>query len=191
MAKNALVMSNVKSTSLLLTISFLLSSFCINYLQAQCSPPTLNTSYEHIANVTLGSISNPSGADPNGYGDYTTESTDLTAGSQYTITLTPHGDEEEGWAVWIDYDDNGVLNDPGETVVSIPKTAGVVSGTFTVPSGTSTGNKTMRIYMHYKCTPTDPCNKCTTNSWGEIEDYTVNVVTGGSDTEPPTAPGGC
>ncbi|HSF88180.1 MAG TPA: M12 family metallo-peptidase, partial [Saprospiraceae bacterium] len=55
---------------------------------AYCTSNGSNSTYEWIQKVTLGSINNTSGNN-GGYADYTAMSTNLNAGSAYTINLTP------------------------------------------------------------------------------------------------------
>ncbi|MCB0451957.1 MAG: T9SS type A sorting domain-containing protein, partial [Aequorivita sp.] len=57
-------------------------------------------------------------------------------------------------------------------------------GTFTVPSGTIGGETRMRVSMKYNGIPTS----CETFSYGEVEDYTINLGAGAPDTQAPTTP---
>jgi Metallo-peptidase family M12/GEVED domain/Secretion system C-terminal sorting domain len=140
---------------------------------AYCSSNGSNTSDEWINNVTLGSINNTSGNN-GGYANYTSLSTNLTAGSAYTINLTPGFSGQtylEYWRVWIDY--NGDLDwaDAGEQVGQGSGTA-AINVNFTVPAGSSAITTRMRVSMQYNAYP--PI--CGTFTWGEVEDYTVNIV---------------
>jgi len=141
-----------------------------------------STSDEYISRVQVGSINKSSGAQS--YSDFTSTSTDLNKGSNYTITVTPTWTGtayNEGYAAWIDYNEDGDFTDSGEQIFSkAASQATPASGTFTVPSGTVSGNKRMRVSMKYDGIPTS----CETFSYGEVEDYTVNIKTG--TTNPPT-----
>lgn len=158
-----------------------------------CTPCQTGTQYcasqgnsvndEYISRVQVGSINNPSGAQL--YSDFTNISTDLNKGSSYTITVTPTWTGttySEGYAAWIDYNDDGDFTDSGEQIFSLAATqSSPVSGTFTVPSGTTNGDKRLRVSMKYNGIPTS----CETFSYGEVEDYTVTIKTG-TTTPPPT-----
>ncbi|MCR9182322.1 MAG: GEVED domain-containing protein [Flavobacteriaceae bacterium] len=152
-----------------------------------CNSQGTNVSDEYISRVQLNTINNPSGSG-NGYSDFTNISTDLTKGDSYTITVTPTWTGTvyaEGYAVWIDYNNDGDFTDAGEQVWSqSPTTASPVSGSFTIPAGALEGSTRMRVSMKYNGVPTS----CETFTWGEVEDYTVNIVAEGPDTQPPTAP---
>jgi len=65
-----------------------------------------------------------------------------------------------------------------------PSTDTPNSGTFTVPSGTSQASVRMRVSMKYNGIPTS----CETFTYGEVEDYTVNLGAGGGDTQAPSTP---
>src|SRR4029078_5451612 len=125
--------------------------------------------YEYVNKVVLGSINNTSGNN-DGYGNYTGQSTNLTAGSTYTITLTPAfsgPSYTEYWTVFIDYNQNSILNNSGEQVANGSGT-GTISRTFTVPATAKNGTTRIRIVMHYGTSRTNPCGSF---SYGEVEDY--------------------
>lgn len=141
-----------------------------------CTSKGTNVTYEYINKVALGSINNTSGSN-GGYGDFTTQSTNLAAGSSVNITLTPGfagGAYTERFKVWIDFNRDGDFNDAGENVFT-GSGSSAVSGSVSIPAGTTTGNTRMRVSMQYGSSPT----ACQTFTYGEVEDYTVNI-TGGS-----------
>ena len=153
-----------------------------------CASQGNSVNDEYIGRVQLNTIDNSSGA-TSGYTNYTAISTDLTAGSAYTITVTPHWTGtiyKEAYAVWIDYNGDGDFDDAGEQVwTKAASTTTPVSGSFTVPSGTTPVSTRMRVSMKYNGIPT-PCEAF---SYGEVEDYTINIVASGADTQAPSAPG--
>ena len=165
------------------------SEYCVSNCPLNyCTSSGNNVSDEYIGRVQVGSIDNASGAS-GGYTDHTSISTDLTQNTQYTITVTPTWTGtvySEGYAAWIDYNQDGDFEDSGEQIFSrSPTSTTPVSGSFTVPSSATTGNTTMRVSMSYNATP----GPCGTFTYGEVEDYTVNIVSGGGgDTQPPSTP---
>ncbi|WP_369385263.1 choice-of-anchor D domain-containing protein [Jejuia pallidilutea] len=156
-------------------ILFLFSSF---RTFSQCASNGNNTSDEYIGRVQLNTIDNSTGAgiSGTGYSDYTGISTNLNTSTSYSITVTPTWTGTiyaEGYAVWIDYNQNNDFTDPGELVWSrSATTTSPVSGTFTVPAMATAGNTTMRVSMKYNGIPTS----CESFTYGEVEDYTVNIV---------------
>ena len=153
-----------------------------------CTSKGDSVSDEYIGRVQLGSIDNSSGGG-NGYSDHTAISTDLEKGKSNTITITPTwtgSSYDEGYGVWIDYNQDGDFSDAGETVWTKAKSKDTpVSTSFTVPSSALDGATRMRIVMKYNATPT----ACEASfSYGEVEDYTVNIGAAVADTQAPTAP---
>ncbi len=141
-----------------------------------CTSKGSNASYEWIDLVQLGSINHTSGTD-GGYADNTSLQTNLTLGTSNTIYISAgfaSSSYTEYWAIYIDYNRDGDFADAGEEVVSgSSSSAATLSGTFTVPSSASTGLTRMRVSMKYNAAQTP----CETFSYGEVEDYTVNLTT--------------
>ncbi|CAM1354669.1 M4 family metallopeptidase [Tenacibaculum ascidiaceicola] len=153
-----------------------------------CSSQGNSVADEYIERVQLGSIDNTSDGG-GGYSDFTTISTDLSIGDSNTITITPKWTGtvySEGYGVWIDYNQDGDFSDSGETVWTKAASKDTpVSTSFTVPASATQGTTRMRIVLKYNATPT-ACEA--TFSYGEVEDYTVNITNATPDTEAPTAP---
>ncbi|CAM1370814.1 hypothetical protein TSEDIMI_90005 [Tenacibaculum sediminilitoris] len=153
-----------------------------------CNSKGNNVTDEYISRVQLGSINNPSGGG-NGYSNHTGISTDLQKGKSNTITITPTwtGTKyDEGYGVWIDYNQDGDFSDAGETVWTKAKSKNSPVGTsFTVPNSALEGATRMRVVMEYDKTPT-ACKE--SFSYGEVEDYTVVIVASQADTQAPTRP---
>ncbi|MFT5231919.1 MAG: bacillolysin, partial [Candidatus Azotimanducaceae bacterium] len=127
--------------------------------------------------VTLGTIDNTS-LGGTGYSDFTSITTDITIGSSNTITITPtwtSGSYPEGYAVWIDLNGDSDFDDEDELVWSkTPSTAATVSGSFTLSNAATNGTTRMRVSMKYDGVP----SSCGAFSYGEVEDYSVNIVGG-------------
>jgi chitodextrinase len=141
-----------------------------------CTSASTNTNDERIGRVQLGTINNPSTGTA-GYENFTAISTNLVRSTANTITITPTWTGTvyaEGYAVYIDYNQNGVFTDAGETVYTrAATTVTPVSGSFTVPATATLGSTRMRIKMSYNATPTSSCGSFT---YGQVEDYTVNIT---------------
>lgn len=140
---------------------------------------------EYIENVSLNTINKTSAC--NNYSNFTSTSTSLNKGQAYSLTITPFANGQSGaaytndqLAAWIDWNNDGDFTDNGEQI------GYVLVGTgwspvfnFTVPNSASSGSLKMRVRMSYQ--PDDGVmSPCGTTSWGEVEDYTVVISTGGS-----------
>jgi len=153
--------------------------------QSFCTSASSNVNDEFISRVQLNTIDNSSGAQF--YSDFTAQSTSLSQGQAYTISVTPTWNGtvyNEGYAVWIDYNDDKDFEDAGELVWSAaPNQNTPNTGSFTVPTNTALASVRMRVSMKYNGIPS-PCEAFT---YGEVEDYTVNLAAGG-DSQAPTTP---
>lgn len=152
-----------------------------------CASKGNSVADEYIGRVQIGTINNAS-TGGTGYSDFTSISTNVTKGSATAITITPTwtgSTYSEGYAVWIDLNNDKDFDDSGELVWSkAASTTTPATGSFTVPTSAVTGATRMRVSMKYNGIPT----QCEAFSYGEVEDYTVNLVAGSADTTAPTAP---
>ncbi|HOW24391.1 MAG TPA: PKD domain-containing protein [Bacteroidales bacterium] len=135
-------------------------------------------SSEWISKVQIGSTYKSSGSSGSaGYQDFTSFIFNLTMGISNTITLTPGYPlfiRYEYWRVWIDYNHDGDFTDTGEQVVTINNKRNAVSTTFTVPTSALNGQTRMRVSVKRSSGATS----CQIYSYGEVEDYTVNISSG-------------
>ncbi|MGL5888507.1 MAG: GEVED domain-containing protein, partial [Bacteroidia bacterium] len=109
--------------------------------------------------------------------------TTLVAGSTYTITLTAGTYTLNDLAAWIDYNQNGVLNDAGEKLGEsndVGASPTTTSFTFTVPLTAINGQVRLRVRdMDYAGTGImDPC--APQSIYGETEDYIITITGGAS-----------
>jgi len=130
----------------------------------------------------MGDIDNSS--DQDYYTDYTYLSTDLNQGqSGVEISVTngnSFGDDDLG--IWIDWNQDGDFNDVYEEIVCAVDNGATGTYYFDVPGSAVSGTTRMRVRIKYnEANCGDPCG---TSSYGEVEDYSVNVVAGIS---PPVA----
>lgn len=139
-----------------------------------CASKGNNANYEWIDLVRLGSIDNTTSKN-GGYADFTSMSTNVARGTQYTIYISAgmSSTYTEYWNVWIDFNNDGDFTDAGENVVSgSSSSTATLSASFTIPSTATLGSTRMRVSMKYNANATS----CETFSYGEVEDYTVNIT---------------
>ncbi|MCF6240502.1 MAG: M4 family metallopeptidase [Bacteroidales bacterium] len=150
-----------------------------------CTSKGNNSSYEWIAGVTIGAFTNTSGAA--GYTDFTSQTVDLTSGQSYAISLDPGFAStayNEYWKIWIDFNKDGDFADAGELVFDAGALSNTtVTGSINIPTVAAVVTR-MRVSMKYNAAQTE----CEAFSYGEVEDYTVNITAGTADTQAPTAP---
>ncbi len=140
-----------------------------------CTSQGNSTADEKIGKVVFGTINNTSTGTA-GYENFTALSTNAVRGTAYTITITPSWTStvfKEGYVVWIDYNKDGDFLDAGEKVwTKAASTTTPVTGTFTIPTTATLGATRMRIQMSYNAVQT---SSCAAFSFGQVEDYTVNI----------------
>lgn len=156
----------------------------IDFVEGYCEMVGTNANYEWIEQVSLGTLDNTSGTD-NGYGNYSDMVVELIQGNEYTITLTPgfkNLSYPEHWNVFIDFDQDGTFNNDEEWVyVGFNPTSETIEATITVPEGTALGTTLMRVVMQYDFDfMFQPCGNF---SFGEVEDYTVEIIDGTGKTQ--------
>jgi len=122
----------------------------------------------------VGSINNSSTCSTGGYGDYTSLSTSMSKLAPYTITVT-NGALYAGnqCGIWVDWNRDGDCYDAGESM-SVTGTPGVGPYTATIipPAGAVESNVILRIRITY----TGDVDPCGVTTYGEVEDYTINVT---------------
>ena len=167
-------------------ISGLSPSLLVTTSNAQisyCDSKGTNTNDEWINKVVIADLSNTSGNN-SGYADFTHLTANLQAGTSYNIALTTGYSGrayKEVYSIWIDYNHDGTFDETSELIFSQDSRVADLSGTFTVSSSALSGTTRMRVSMNYNKAATP----CETFTYGEVEDYTVNI-SGGSKAVAPT-----
>jgi hypothetical protein len=128
---------------------------------------------EYISRVQLNEINNLSLC--TGYGNYTgIYSTSMSVGSSYQITVTngtPSYPEDQ-CGVWVDWNQNELFDDNEMVEMYGSPGVGPYTAMITPPAGAVPGETRLRARIVYYQTPI-PCGDLT---YGETEDYTVNVL---------------
>ena len=151
-----------------------------------------------IGNVTFGNINNGTAApvtnNPAATGTYTDFTTltaqDFTQNVPTSISVAQinSGNAFQGTVnVYIDYNQNGVFTDAGETAftAATSNANNIVSGNITIPASSSLGTTRMRVVLSQGFGGTQ--SPCGTYQSGETEDYLINIVAQTGCVAPPTA----
>lgn len=152
-----------------------------------CSSSATSTGDEEIFNVTFGTLNNTSscattggaGSVLNCYSNYTAlAAPSVATGATVSFSVqvgTCGGSYSNAVGIWIDYNIDGDFSDAGEQVYSSPAlTSGAhtETGNIVIPVTATSGNTRMRVMCIESTIPADPCASYT---WGETEDYTINI----------------
>ncbi|MCL1125493.1 GEVED domain-containing protein [Shewanella surugensis] len=76
----------------------------------------------------------------------------------------------ERWFVWVDLNQDGDFDDADEQLFTA-SVSNAASGTLTLPATAMSGQTVMRVAMQWNSS----VSACENFSWGEVEDYTINV----------------
>src|SRR5690606_8464453 len=145
---------------------------------------------EPISRVVFSDIDNSSsaGTTSSGHADLSDMVANVTAGEVYQISVEGNtgGAWEDFISVFIDWNQNGTLDDAGEVyeIGSIFNSTGEdgvqVLYDIPVPSDALEGETMMRVFKTYDVpndSNVDPC--AMDQNYGQVEDYTITVGTGG------------
>lgn len=146
-------------------------------VKSYCTSYGSNSTYEFINRVAVGNKGYTSGNN-NGYGNFINLIGNLKTNTQYTLQLTAGftgTSYPEGWAAYIDYNRNGIFD--GNEFLGTVTSNGISPANlnFTVPGTAMPGITRLRIQMSYGGVPLN--NPCDVFSFGEVEDYSVNIKT--------------
>ncbi len=147
--------------------------------RAYCASTYSNTDDDWITNVTFNTIDNDTGSEGAGsYGDYTFISTDVVQGSIYNLSVTFYSEGlwTEYVKVWIDWDQDDVFAESESYQLGSGVDA-TLNMDIEIPMSAVLGSTRMRVVERYNEYP-GPCDNAT---YGEVEDYSVNVVSSGPE----------
>jgi hypothetical protein len=153
-----------------------------------CANGATNLVDEDILNVTFGTLNNSSSSCSGLNGATYTNFKSVAAPSvahNSTVNFSVQvgtcnsANYANGIVIFIDYNQNGTF-DTGEkayistAIVSGPNT---VSGTITIPNTATLGNTLMRVtVIEANIATIQAYTGCSTYSWGETEDYIINII---------------
>jgi hypothetical protein len=149
-----------------------------------CALRGTTSSYEWIGAVKYGAINNVSGNN-GGYRDYTTVQFNMPAGAN-SLLLTPgfsSGTYTEKWSVYLDLNRDRAFT--ASELLYTSSSSAAVTANLSIPATAAAGVTRMRVVMSYG-SATPPF--CGSFSYGEVEDYTVNIQT---ESTPPPGPTYC
>ncbi len=150
-----------------------------------CGPLNFSFNVEPISSVSFGGMTNVSDAVLNNspaHELFLDKIANVTVGSNETITLkgNTNGAWDSSFVVFIDWNQNGNFDDEGETYEITEKLIGStgvdekeITQVIAVPADAKTGLTRMRVKKNFG--PANLLNPCVGGSFGQAEEYTVNV----------------
>jgi PKD repeat protein len=154
----------------------------INVVLDYCDAGSSDGTVGYINQVDIGSISNSTGEGT--YNDYTDLFTDVLPGNAQSFSVSCGNTSNMAHVlIWADWNRDGDFYDAAEALFTSAQGGGPFSGNFNVPAGVTPGNVRLRIRSEIVGYGdiNDPCGY---SDYGEVEDYSLNVL---SPDQPPVA----
>ena len=174
--------SRTAKISFLAFVFLLVSKTAMAQFPAPYCAEAFASGVEPITNVTFAGINNTTPAAIGGpaHQNFTAIVGNVVLGQSYPISVQGNtdGNFTTHVRVFIDFNNNGVFTDAGETftvgtIVNSTGTDGkVATSTIAIPLTSNIGQIRMRVHKRFSVAGT-PCN---TTGFGEAEDYTLNIV---------------
>lgn len=159
------------------------AQYCTPQYTAPCVGPAPLTA-DYINNFSTSGgivniVNNNSGCNgqPNSFIYYANQTVSAAQGCSFNVSMQAGQTQafQQGFAIWVDWNNDSDYNDAGELVFSSPPTLNVVNGTIQIPANASLGIKRMRVRCTFAVTPTSPCN-VQGIGYGEVEEYNLEVL---------------
>lgn len=177
MTSNATCAVPASATSAPITMS--ITGGTITFCSATTTAANATTSLEYIRKVVCG-FSKTSNAST--YSDFTATTTTVVRGSSRTFAITVNNNfTTDQVLIWCDWNRDGDFIDAGENVYT-SVLGGAYSGSFVIPTTASLGAVRMRIRLTDTASGAN-ATPCGVSSYGEVEDYTLNVAAAGVMTD--------
>lgn len=162
------------------------------FYNCYCANNAGDAADEDLFNITIGSLNNSSdcstlapgaGSVRNRYSNYKTLAPASVVTGSLPISIqigTCGGNWPNGAVAWIDFNQNGAFDHPAERIYAEPSVQTgphTATGVATIPTTTSFGITGMRVIAVENIGGPTPLamGPCTSYTWGETEDYLVNV----------------
>ncbi|MFZ4401687.1 MAG: GEVED domain-containing protein [Bacteroidales bacterium] len=152
-----------------------------------CAAGSFGANFEYISNVAIGSINKTSGIGIDGYQDFTSQLATLQIGVSIsaTISITDFNIGDQIF-IWIDWNQDGDFDDIDENVYAssgFAFSSPLTTTAFAPPNNAAIGTTRMRIRLHDTSFGSNN-TPCGNSDYGEVEDYSINVI--GAGCSPPS-----
>ncbi|PCJ24513.1 MAG: hypothetical protein COA97_09705 [Flavobacteriales bacterium] len=151
-------------------------------IATSCTPITLTYCCGFgITNVTFNTINNTTNDGVDGYTDSSCVQTTVLEGQSYILSIQTSATSTQNYAAWIDFNNDGVLNDVTERVFTASSELNT-SGNIIIPVG-AVLNTPLRFRISADYDLSAPPTACGNLDYGQAEDYGIII---NSNPNPPT-----
>jgi hypothetical protein len=151
----------------------------ILYASMSCSSYGMDIATLGINGYSGSTLRDAADCDGSGYLNRTGLSVDMMQSLTYTTSVTASGTYSLHIQAWIDFNDNGRFDTITETVGGRNTYSRSTTFGITIPIAATPGRHRMRVRVTY-ASGSDPSypsmSPCGSTSYGEVRDYTVNVI---------------
>ncbi|MCZ2357636.1 MAG: GEVED domain-containing protein [Bacteroidia bacterium] len=120
---------------------------------------------------------------PNYYTNYSGLTANVLAGSSYSLFVV-FGYSDEFLKIWVDFNDDGDFDDPGEEIFAQAASGYSISKLVAIPGNAPAGVHRMRVRCVWN---NSAFTTCSNQAYGETEDYKINIMIPPPCQNPPTA----
>lgn len=128
-----------------------------------------------ITNVTIGSLNNTSTCGTAGYSYTASPVPSYNIGETYPVSVTVGDGGTEHVSIWVDYNRNGMFEASEYKYIGSGDDTTIVS-TLSIPATALEGQTRMRVRVRFNTALADSMACYSGFSYGETEDYLVNLV---------------
>jgi trimeric autotransporter adhesin len=168
---------------MLVSATKLQAQYCTTDLYTTSSCDAFSLDYIQSFSTTGGSTNitnNGSGCTnlPN-YTYYSTQTHTGVQGNTVNFSFTNTPSFPEWYKIWVDWNNDGTFDNTTEVVYASATSiaaGGIVNGSFTIPITATPGLKRLRIRNVYSTSTTFNVTPCTQETFGEVEDYNLQVI---------------
>ncbi|GAB2622490.1 hypothetical protein GCM10027035_17860 [Emticicia sediminis] len=152
-------------------LSFNFNKYC--FVSSSCSFSRISTFILYDNGNRIIEKTN-SGCSSNGWGKFTNLEGLVNAGNSYEFDVNAPG---QRFSIWIDFNRDSTFTQSELAYTNIlPSNSSMFRGTISIPNSAIDGKTLMRIIAEYSYNNNTQINPCNVYSYGETEDYTLNIV---------------
>lgn len=142
-----------------------------------CNDDDIISSFSTSGGITnISNLNSGCGNTAGAYTYYSTMTHTAVQGNVVNFTLVSSPAWSQGYKIYVDYNNDGDFDDAGEEVFATAATVvanTTINNSFTIPVTTVPGVKRLRVRGVFATTTFGPC---TNHTFGEVEDYNLDVI---------------
>jgi hypothetical protein len=153
---------------------YIKGAYCISTYTSACTSDDLINNVSTTGGITnINNLNSGCNGNPNNFIFYPTQIVTVNQGGNFIINYQSGSFYDQGFRIYIDYNDDGDYTDLGEEVAVAASSTNLNTSVIIIPLNATIGNLRMRVKCAYGALPAGPCS---TEFYGETEEYVVSVL---------------